>query len=60
VYFVSPYFHHDAFMHHPMYVLDAPASSEECVLIATQPIIVHTELQTSGTYVSNGWKIGNR
>src|SRR6218665_3791544 len=27
VYFVSPYFDHDAFMHHPMHVLDAPASS---------------------------------
>src|SRR6218665_126411 len=25
VYFVSPYFDHDAFMHHPMHVLDAPA-----------------------------------
>jgi len=24
VYFVSPYFDHDAFMHHPMHVLDAP------------------------------------
>ena len=23
VYFVSPYFYHDAFMHHPMHVLDA-------------------------------------
>src|SRR6218665_2571268 len=26
VYFVSPYFDHDAFMHHPMHVLDVPAS----------------------------------
>jgi len=25
VYFVSPYFDHDAFMHHPMHVLNAPA-----------------------------------
>jgi len=25
VYFVSPYFDHDAFMHHTMHVLDAPA-----------------------------------
>src|SRR6218665_370142 len=25
VYFVSPYFDHDVFMHHPMHVLDAPA-----------------------------------
>jgi len=24
VYFVSPYFYHDAFMHHPMHLLDAP------------------------------------
>jgi len=24
VYFVSAYFDHDAFMHHPMHVLDAP------------------------------------
>ena len=24
VYFVSPFFNHDAFMHHPMHVLDAP------------------------------------
>jgi len=24
VYFVFPYFYHDAFMHHPMHVLDAP------------------------------------
>src|SRR6218665_1837464 len=24
VYFVPPYFDHDAFMHHPMHVLDAP------------------------------------
>jgi len=24
VYFVSPYFDHEAFMHHPMHVLDAP------------------------------------
>jgi len=24
VYFVSSYFYHDAFMHHPMHVLDAP------------------------------------
>ena|SRR6218665_1269336 len=23
-------------------------------------IVVHAELQTSGTFVSNGWKIGNR
>src|SRR6218665_3869371 len=28
VYFVSPYFDHDAFMHHPMHVLDAPVSRE--------------------------------
>src|SRR6218665_2535674 len=27
VYFFPPYFDHDAFMHHPMHVLDAPASS---------------------------------
>jgi len=25
VFFVSPYFDHDAFMHHTMHVLDAPA-----------------------------------
>src|SRR6218665_504464 len=24
MYFVSPYFYHDAFMHHPTHVLDAP------------------------------------
>jgi len=24
VYFVFPYFYHDAFMHHPLHVLDAP------------------------------------
>jgi len=24
MYFVSPYFYHDAFMHHTMHVLDAP------------------------------------
>ena len=28
VYFVSPYFDHDAFMHHPMHVLYAPATSQ--------------------------------
>jgi len=25
VFFASPYFDHDAFMHHTMHVLDAPA-----------------------------------
>jgi len=25
VYFVSPYFDHDAFMHHTMHILNAPA-----------------------------------
>jgi len=24
VYFIPPYFDHDAFMHHPVHVLDAP------------------------------------
>jgi len=27
VFFVSPYFDHDAFMHHTMHVLDAPGQS---------------------------------
>ena len=33
VYFVSPYFDHDAFMHHPMYVLDAPDGSHQNFLM---------------------------
>jgi len=28
VYFPSPYFDHDAFMHHPMHVLDASEYKE--------------------------------
>jgi len=30
VYLVSPYFYHDAFMHHTMNVLDAPVCSKSC------------------------------
>jgi len=48
VFFVRPYFDHDAFMHHPMHVLDAPDFSDELHILTYSYETVVSTLYTAG------------